>query len=126
MKDSIIAAVEQITLGDISAWLAFIVALGGSVAAIVGAVKKILKKLFDEQMTAINARMDAQEASIKKIDLENCKNFLVSFLAKAEWDSVADEIERQRFWEEYQHYTESGGNSYIKEKVNKLQKAGKL
>ena len=117
---------ENITLGDISTALAFLVALGGSVAAIVGAVKKALRSMFDEQMKEINARMDKQEASIKKIDLENCKNFLVSFLAKAEWDSVADAIEIQRFWEEYQHYTESGGNSYIKEKVAKLKAEGKL
>lgn len=117
---------ENITLGDISTALAFIVALGGSVAAIVGAVKKALKAMFAEQMKEISARMDKQEASIKKIDLERSKDFLVSFLSKAEWDTVADEIEKQRFWEVFQHYVDSGGNSYIKEKVNKLKSEGKL
>lgn len=117
---------EAITLSDISTALTFILALGGSIVAIVSAVKKALKGLFKEQMTEINRRLDKQEESIKKIDLENCKNFLVSYLAKAEVDGAYDEIETQRFWEEYQHYTEAGGNSYIKEKVKKLQQQGKL
>ena len=117
---------EQITLGDISTALAFIVALGGSVAVIARTVVKALKKLFDEQTKSINARLDKLEADNKKTDLERSKDFLVSFLAKAEWDTVADAIEIQRFWEVYQHYTESGGNSYIKENVTKLKSEGKL
>lgn len=117
---------ESITLGDIAKALAFLAALGGSVVAIVSAIKKALDGLFKEQMDEINRRLDQQEKSIQKIDLENCKNFLVSYLAKAEVDAAYDEIETQRFWEEYQHYTEAGGNSYIKEKVKKLQQQGKL
>lgn len=117
---------ETITLSDISTALTFLLALGGSVVAIVSSVKKALKGLFKEQMDEISKRLDQQEKSIQKIDLENCKNFLVSYLAKAEVDAAYDEIETQRFWEEYQHYTEAGGNSYIKEKVKKLQQQGKL
>lgn len=117
---------EQITLGDFATWMAFLAGLGGSIATIVHFVKKALASLFREQMTEINKRMDQQEASIKKIDLENCKNFLVSYLAKAEIDAAYDEIETQRFWEEYQHYIEAGGNSYIKQKVEKMKTAGKL
>lgn len=117
---------EAITLSDISATLTFILALGGSVAAIIAGVKKVLKSLFKEQMENIGKRLDKQEEQIKKIDLENCKNFLVSYLAKAEDGGARDEIETQRFWEEYEHYTSQGGNSYIKEKVKKLQQQGKL
>ena len=117
---------EAITLSDISTALTFVLALGSSVVAIVTAVKKALKGLFREQMETIGKRLDKQEEQIKKIDLENCKNFLVSYLAKAEGGGAHDEIETQRFWEEYQHYTEAGGNSYIKEKVAKLKAQGKL
>ena len=117
---------EQITLGQIAAWAGFIALLGGSVLTILKGARKILTDLFREQMTQINARLDRQEETIKKIDQENCKNFLVSFLAKAESGGALDEIETQRFWEEYQHYTEIGGNSYIKNKVEKLKGAGKL
>lgn len=116
----------QITLEDLAAWLAFLAGLGGSIATIVHFVKKALSGLFKEQMTEIGKRLDQQEETIKKIDLENCKNFLVSYLSKIEHDGEADEIETQRFWEEYQHYTDAGGNSYIKQKVEKLKTAGKL
>ena len=117
---------DKITLGDIATALAFLVTLGGSIVAIVAAVKKAMKALFKEQMEQIGKRLDQQEATIKKIDTENCKNFLVSYLAKAENSDATDEIETQRFWEEYQHYVEIGGNSYIKQKVEKLKAAGKL
>lgn len=116
----------SITLSDISTALTFVLALGGSIVAIVTAIKKALKGLFKEQMDTISQRLDKQEAQIQKIDLENCKNFLVSYLAKAESGGAHDEIETQRFWEEYEHYTSQGGNSYIKEKVQKLKNSGKI
>lgn len=117
---------EQITIGQIEAWAVFILGLGGAVAGIITGVKKALRALFKEQMESIGQRLDQQEAQIKKIDLENCKNFLVSYLAKVEHEGPADEIETQRFWEEYEHYTQSGGNSYIRQKVDKMRTAGKL
>ena len=58
--------------------------------------------------------------------MQACKNYLVSFLSDVEKDELTDEIERERFWEQYQHYTEHGGNSYIKRKVEKLKSEGKL
>jgi hypothetical protein len=117
---------EQVTLGQIEAWAVFILGLGGAVAGIIAGVKKVLKALFKEQMETLNKRLDQHDAQIKKIDLENCKNFLVSYLAKVESAGTTDEIETQRFWEEYEHYVQCGGNSYIRQKVDKLKAAGKL
>lgn len=117
---------EQITLGDLATWAGFIVALGGSVAAIVNGVKRALKAMFEQQMQAINARMDKQEEAINRTDVENCKNFLVPFLAECERGQEHDQIELERFHEQFSHYTKIGGNSYIKAKVEKLQKEGKL
>lgn len=45
---------------------------------------------------------------------------LVSFLAGVEQGEAVDEIQTQRFYEEYEHYVNRGGNSYIKQKVQKL------
>ena len=36
------------------------------------------------------------------------------------------EIETERFYDSYQKYTELGGNSYIKGKVDRLKNEGKL
>ncbi len=99
---------EQITLGDIAAWAGFAVMLGGSVAAIIRGVKKAVEKLLEP------------------LSLDNAKNYLVPFLSKVERGEPCDEIELERFHEEYTFYTEHGGNSYIKSRVAKLQKEGKL
>lgn len=99
---------ENITLGDIARWVAFVVALGGSIATIIRGVKK------------------AVEAIILPLSLDNAKNYLVPFLSKVERGEPVDEIELERFHEEYTFYTNHGGNSYIKSRVAKLQKEGKL
>lgn len=99
---------EQITLGDIASWAAFVVALVGSVAAIIKGVKKVVEKL------------------LLPLSLDNAKNYLVPFLSKVERGEPCDEIELERFHEEYTFYTNHGGNSYIKSRVAKLQKEGKL
>lgn len=106
---------EQITLGDIAAWAGFAVMLGGSVAAIIKGVKKVVEKII--------APLFEQ---IRSVDRENCKNFLVTFLAELERGQEHDQIELERFHEQFEHYKAIGGNSYIKAKVEKLQKAGKL
>lgn len=99
---------ETITLGDIARWAAFVVALGGSIAAIIKGVKNAVEKLLEP------------------LSLDNAKNYLVPFLSKVERGEPVDEIELERFHEEYTFYTNHGGNSYIKSRVAKLQKEGKL
>lgn len=99
---------ETITLGDLARWAAFVVALGGSIAAIIRGVKK------------------AVEAIILPLSLDNAKNYLVPFLSKVERGEPIDEIELERFHEEYAFYIEHGGNSYVKRRVDKLKQAGKL
>lgn len=99
---------ETITLGDLARWAAFAVALGGSIAAIIKGVKNAVEKLLEP------------------LSLDNAKNYLVPFLSKVERGEPVDEIELERFHEEYTFYTNHGGNSYIKSRVAKLQKEGKL
>ena len=111
---------DKITLADLGTWIGFFAALIGSCTGIYAWVKKLLKKLFDAQTRGINEQ-------IKRVDLENCKNFLVSFLARCDRQGcVIDEIEKARFWEQYEHYLELGGNSYIKNRVEQLRKDEKL
>lgn len=106
---------EQITLGDLARWAAFAVTIGGSIAAIIRGVNKAVGKLLDPVVK-----------QIESVDRENCKNFLVTFLAETERGQEHDQIELERFHEQFEHYKSIGGNSYIKAKVEKLQKDGKL
>lgn len=111
---------EQITIGQIAVGIAFIVAL-------IGGVKSLKKNIKGWVEAALKERFDALDKSQKEIlerldtvDLENCKNYLVTFLSEAARGELKDETEVQRFWEEYQHYEEKGGNSYIHRKVEEL------
>lgn len=106
---------ENITLGDLSSWVGFLVGLVGGVTAIVSLVKKAVAKLLEPVVK-----------QIESVDMENCKTFLVTFLAETERGQEHDQIELERFHEQFSHYTKIGGNSYIAAKVEKLQKDGKL
>ena len=99
---------EQITLGDLESWLRFAIALVGSVSAVIVGVKKVVSKL------------------LVPYGLDNAKNYIVPFVARLERGEAISEIELERFHEEYAYYRAHGGNSYIKERVEKLQKDGKL
>lgn len=99
---------EQITLGDLSSWAAFVIGLVGSIGAIIAGVKKAVGKL------------------LVPYGLDNAKNYIVPFIARIERGEPVSEIELERFHEEYDYYVTHGGNSYIKERVEKLQKDGKL
>ena len=106
---------EQITLNDIARIAAFLAGLGGSLSVIIVGVQKAVKKLLNPIVEKIDS-----------VDLENCKNYLVTFLASCERGQEHDEIELERFHEQLEHYKKLGGNSYIRAKVEKLQAAGKL
>lgn len=115
-----------LTLGDVAAALAFVVALGGSIGAIVKTIKKVLNGLFEEQTKNINARLDKSDAAIAKLDMDNCKNYIVQALSAAERGTKLTKEELIRLSEEYDNYTQHGGNSYIVEWHDRLKDEGKL
>lgn len=115
-----------ITLQDIATALAFLVALGGSIVAIVKAIKSILKKLFDEQTNGINERLDKVNKRLDKLDMDNCQNYIVQSLSAAEKGIILTTEEKMRLAEEFEHYTQLGGNSYIKEWHERLKTGGKI
>lgn len=102
-----------------------IVVVVGAIGMLVGFMKGIdylvekLKKGFTKVIEPIYTEIhDLKKAT--------CSNYLVRFLADIEQGEELDEIEKKRFWENYEQYVTLGGNSYIKEKVNKLKAQHKL
>lgn len=98
-------------------------------------MKKILNKLAEllanSLLTVLNEKLDKMkediQKDIKKVDEECTKNFLVSFLKDVERGEPIDDVERERFYEAYDHYSNDLHlNSYIHKKVEKLEKEGKL
>ncbi len=124
---------EQITIGQIVAALAVIVSFIGSVGYIKTHIKKwiadSLKEQFakvDSQFDKVDERIDHLENHMEGIDVATCKNFLVARLSEIEKGSWWNDIETERFWEQYEHYRKHGGNTYIQTKVEKLKDEGKL
>lgn len=104
--------IENITLGQIQNTLGFILAFGGTIGTLLVGIKKI----FSNQLKPIN---DA----IKELDINQCKNYLVRFLADVENEEKLDNVEIERAYEVYDHYTHDlHGNSYIHDKWERLMK----
>lgn len=110
---------EDITVGQIGIGVTFLVGLITGIGYLTALIKKSIKSVLQEELKPLNDKIDEMQKELKKTDMEATKNFLVSFLANAEYNPV-NEIELQRFYEEYEHYTKMGGNTYIKDKVEKL------
>ena len=106
---------ENITLGQIATILAFIVGLLGSV-----------KYLSKELKNQVNKTLEPINNSIKELDVGQCKNFLVRFLADVENRKFLDQVEIERAYEIYDHYTNDlKQNSYIHKRWEELMEVKK-
>lgn len=117
---------ENLTLGELSLGIAFLVSLISGGLFLHGQLKKYISGQLKDEFAELNQRLDHIDGRLDTVDMEACKNYLVTFLSRVERDIAVDEIERERFWEQFAHYEKMGGNSYIKQKVNKLQAEGEL
>lgn len=106
---------ENITIGQISIWLAFAVALYTSVKFIV----KEVSTAVDKGLQPINEKID-------DVDMNATKNFLVSALDDINRGESVEAVKKQRLYEQFEHYQKLGGNSYITAEIERLKKEGKL
>ena len=127
----------DITLAAIAEGVGLIAAIIGGFAVLYNKLKgwieeltgeqiKKIEEAHAEQMEKIETEIRTLETKISASDMESCKNFLVRCIADLERGQPMSETEYQRFCEQYEHYTQNNGNTYIKEKVDRLKKAGKL
>ena len=120
-------AVKNVTLLDISVIVLFVVGLIRGVQELKKSIKEFLEKLLADQFKEVNDKLTDMQSSITVLDKQACKNFLVRYLADIERGNIIYDSERQRFWEEYDHYIKDlGENSFIKEWVARLKEEGKL
>lgn len=120
-------AVKNLTMFDLSVVVLFIVGLIKGVQELKKSIKMFLEKLLTDQFQEVNDKLDGMQKALTKLDTQECKNFIVRYLADVERGDYIYESEQQRFWEEYDHYIDDlHENSYIKEWVNRLRKEGKL
>ncbi len=97
---------------QIGIFLTFLVSL-------ISAVEFLLNR-FRRQ---VNKTLKPINDNIKEIDISQCKNFLVSFLADIEKNREIDTLEKARAYEIYDHYTNDlKQNSYIHKRWEELMK----
>ena len=119
--------IKNATLLDVSIVVIFIVGLIKGVKYLKKTIREFFQNLLDDQFEAMNKKLDDMQDTMTSIDTQSCKNFLVRYLADIDRGAFIYESERQRFWEEYDHYIKDlGENSFIKEWVAKLKEEGKL
>ncbi len=82
--------------------------------------KNASKDVIDKKF---KSALDPLEKKIDKIDENQCRNFLVNFLADVENGVEKDEVQIKRAYEVYEHYSKDlHKNSYIHDKWEKLMK----
>lgn len=121
--------VKGLTLEQISVIIVFVLSLYLGIKQLRKEVKDAIGESLKDQFKEVNDKLDKVQTHVDKIDEQACKNFLIRYLADIERGDNIYDSERQRFWEEYDHYVnpdEVDGNSYIKEWVARLKKEGKL
>jgi len=116
----------DMTISNLAEYIGILVAIIGGGGVLYSKLKKWLAGLFSEQMNKIEIEIKSLEDKIEISDMQSCKNFLVRCLADVERGEPMSETEKERFYEQYEHYRKNDGNSYIKQKVDKLQLEGKL
>ena len=117
---------ENITLGQIGVALTFIAGLLTTIGYLRSRMKSWVKDAIGEDLQALNQKIEGLNDKVGEVDKSACKNFLVARLSEVEQGQTWDEIERERFYECYQHYKEIGGNSYVDAKVKKLQAENRI
>lgn len=118
---------ELITVGQIAAGIALIVGLVKGIEYLCQKISGAATKWLQAGLEPTNKKIDDLKANIVEVDASQCKNFLVRVMADIEQGNPIDEIEKERFYETYAHYSDDLHlNTYIHDKYEKLKKAGKL
>ena len=117
---------ENITLGQISVAVTFLVGLIGGIGFLHKHLKDWIGESLAGQFSKVNFELERLAGRVENVDLEACKNYLVQVLSDVERGEQMSDVALARFWEQYEHYTGIGGNSYIHRKVEQLKEEGKL
>lgn len=138
-------AVEHMTIGDIVGMIVFFAGAITSGKIISGfftkKVESIVNDIVTKQIQAFKPAIDSVNdqikevndllsktvEAIKRVDIDNAKNYLQQVISAIEGGMVVDEATKIRFGEVYDHYcNDLHLNSWVHNAVDKLRKEGKL
>lgn len=77
-------------------------------------VKKPVDNKLKKALEPIEEKVDKVNIDIRRLDKNQCMNYLVEFIENSKNGIPKDEIQKKRASEVYDHYTKDlNGNSYI-------------
>lgn len=79
---------------------------------------------INENILETHTKLEETNQHIKNSNLEYCKNFLINAFSQVE-EAAASNREvpaylKRRIYDEFEHYTKLGGNSYVKSEFDAL------
>lgn len=117
---------ENITIGQISVIISFLVAFIGGIGILLNYTKKALKSLFKEELESIKEEVSKNNELISTVDLNSTQNYLTKCFNDLRTRQQISETNIQRIYEQMEHYEKLGGNSYIHKEFEDLKKEGLL
>lgn len=104
----------KMTINDIAVILGCIAGIITSLGVILVPIRKSLTKAIKDEIEPISKEINNINGNVKELDIGQCKNFLVRFLADVEHGKELDQVEKERAYELYDRYTNQlNQNSYI-------------
>jgi len=89
-----------------------------TVCGAVGTITSIIMKWLDKKLTAI---LEPMQTQIHKMDVKECRRFLIDFLIDIEHGIEKDEVQWKFAHDVYDHYiNELKENSYVKDKWERV------
>ena len=77
-------------------------------------VDKAVDNKFKEALEPINEKLETVNQDLRRLDKNQCMNYLVNFIEDSKNGIPKDDIQKKRASEVYDHYTQDlHGNSYI-------------
>lgn len=117
---------ENITLGQISTFIGFLVVLIGSILSLLKYAKSGLKSALKDEFEPIKKELGNLDKKITLNTLNQDKNFLTKCFDDLERGVVLSDTTKERIFECMKDYKGNGGNSYIQHRFDSLKKEGKI
>ena len=114
------------TIGQLAAAIALVAGIITGLGVISKLVSKAASNWLQKSLEPICEKLDSIDSRFDAFDMDRCKDYLVQFVGRIDRGYEPSVTELERFYENYDRYTELGGNSYVKTEVQRLSAAGKL
>lgn len=125
---------ESITLGQIATWLAFIVALWGSVSFLAKKISESSAKALNDALKPTNGKIDALSKKVDSVekalgeqivalDKRFTRDRILQMVEKAEKDGMDDSDQKEFFTLcDYYNNDLGDGDSYVATKINEVKR----